>query len=928
MLRGVGTVVAAALIAVALVAIIVFAYYMLDLLRSYQTSLAEIAGTKAAASLLAGGVTGWYLDSTTTLRIHLESSNPYTILVTTVSILWSDSTYTVYDPRNTPTASFTATVDTGAASYTVDQLPIAMGPGYTVDIYIDKTVLGKTGVDVKTVSVTLSASPVVAVVPLKDYYQLYPNATTVAANATQPPAASLYALLASAPGDYTKTWRGETVAAIPVSLYGNVTDYTVETGALVSGAASSLQAAGDGDTMTVEAEKSIVVDAITVGDNLVYAEDFNTRDVFAAGAWATVGGNWSWGPGYGYDGTPGINQSDTTAEGGVGGEYIAYTNEEPAPANAAYYILAHVKTGNIRFEDTYHDIILYDPGTGFLYTYSLYVRQGGGTARYLEIWIYDPNNGWTLLNYTAATITLDTWYTALVHYDPATGWMNFTAIDEAGNWWSVTYTDTTFTPTRMGVGTYNTTANFDNFIVSWADPRYVNVTVTLDGSPVDGWTVELYNSTGGLVASATTDAQGVAVLDVTWQPIVSGAVFKIYNSTGALVAEAPLSLYTGVDTAYGGNTYNISLKTVYKLSLISYTNASTDAVKVGAAAVFTANTSSSYTVSIYNWDTSLWTPLASGTAAQGETVSLEKLLPAAGLVADNGTVKIRLTLYSDTPLSATVDMLNSIYIVYRLEQGTYLVVAVGGTGSIEVYRDTGTSLQYLYTIPASTTFNASATIAVNPANSTIILVNTTGVYTAPIQPDAKWSPVTSSCNASTLGGVEAEVVNASGTPILIVLRGGGDEYCTVDLASNTTLSTGSLSAALASNITLDPTLAYPASAATGHNETAYFLAYNQTSTTPVILKADATPTGAVAWSPYATAPGSRSTGLAATPTALWILLERGSLYRVTPTSTILVNETLPIVPWGPGDRLEDYNTTHLLWIRADDTREAWLIEKS
>ena len=201
--RAIGTVIGAVLLAILLVALVGFIVYTLDQIRSFYTQLSEITGTKASAALLASGITGWYRNNATTLHIHLESRLPFAVQVTTVSVVWTDDTYTVYDHANTPATGFTATVNDTSTVYTVDRLPIPLGPGYTVDIYIDNG-----GKDVETVAVTLSSSPVVAVVPLKSYEELYGTggAASIVINASV--LGTLAGHLERAAYDWTKTWLG------------------------------------------------------------------------------------------------------------------------------------------------------------------------------------------------------------------------------------------------------------------------------------------------------------------------------------------------------------------------------------------------------------------------------------------------------------------------------------------------------------------------------------------------------------------------------------------------------------------------------------------------------------------------------------------------------------------------------------------------
>jgi len=242
--RGVGTVIGAALLALLLLAALGFIYYLVSAMTEFYQELSGILGEKTGAPLLASGISGWWRQAGSTLQVHLENGNPAAVLVTSVTVLWSDGTVTVYDRNNATAPAFTATVAApGGAATAAGGLPLALGVSYTADIYIDTG--GRT---TDRVYVTISASPVVAVIPLRNYYELYPNATAInATNLTLPYDIKLL----------PEPLNGETVAVRayaatlsqprpiqPVSI-------TVIEGTLIAGSASDL-AASDNSYVVVE----------------------------------------------------------------------------------------------------------------------------------------------------------------------------------------------------------------------------------------------------------------------------------------------------------------------------------------------------------------------------------------------------------------------------------------------------------------------------------------------------------------------------------------------------------------------------------------------------------------------------------------------------------------------------------------------------
>lgn len=911
--RALGTVIGAVILAVLILAVLGFIYYLVSSTAEFYQQLAMVLEKKTSAPLIASGVDGWWRQVGDTLEIHLENGNPTAVLVTTVTILWSDGSSTVYDHYNATPPAFTATVTAPDGTSTAEnRLPLTLGVAYTVDMEIETG--GKTA---DKVYVTLSASPVVAVLPLKNYNQLYPNATVVAGNLSL--AASPYPGIAHELLDWTKTWRGTVTGYTVADLNGSVERYSVNTGIQVSGDTASLNAT-DGNYLVVDAQQAITLQDFQVtADNLIYATDFDAGDPFAAGNWSYTGGSWSWGSSIGYNGTGGVQQTDSAASGGIadGYEVIAYPVGNNASTTRAYYVMAHV------FAETgYDDIVLYDNTGSYVYTYSIDLRDG-----YFDLWLYNSRR-WNSLNYTTPSPSANTWYTSLAYYDPA-GRLVATFIDGSGNTYVVTADDNTFIPASYAIGTYGGTAVFDDFIVSYGNPRYLNITVTLDGAPVQGWTVEVVADNGWRV-SATTGSDGTAVLDVTWHPIIRGARVRIYNSLGGLVADFYASDFIAGGTLYGGNRYTAALATSYVADTASYATVDTAGLlEAGAWYVFTANVSGSYRLLVYNWTSNAWRQVASGTLAAGQVLSYRVLYPASSGVVNSGnsTVAARIVFTASTPARVSVDMLNAAYRKSIESTFTALLVARGGGSSVDVYLDNGTGLQYLYSIDASTVFNGSATIAYDMRDNLLLLVNQTGVYAARLEPGAVFTPVTAACTA--LAGVEAEAVNTTSNAYLVVLRGGGgDTYCIVDLSTNST-TTGSLSQSLGENVAVDTAHLYPASASTPDASTAYFLVYSSDRARPEIVSIDASSisSGSPGFSHAADPPGGYSAGLAAGPDGtLWLALARGGVYHSNSTGGFQrLNAVLGFTPWGPGDRLEYYNATALLFVRADGTTEAYLV---
>ncbi len=911
--RAIATIIGGVLLAIALLAILALYFYLNTQQKELLNTLSQAAQEKISTQLLASEIWGYYITGPGILRITIESNAPRAVTITSIVILWDNQTTLVIDRYTELGTTITMTLtSTSGATTTVTRLPVTMAPGDQLDI----TINGAT--QPITISISLSASPAVAVITIRNYYQLYPNTTLAPLNVSI--ISRIYTLLASIASNWTKTWRGILAAYAKATNSSKVYSYTIPVGVRVSGNNASL-AYLDGNVLQVDTSQSIVVSNFTIlQNNTIYATDFDEGDIFANGAWSTNGGTWIWAQGTGYDNTAGINQVSTSTGGGLSnsGEYVAYPVSVTAPSSEPYYVAVHVYTIS-----GYDDIVLFQDNSR-LYELSIYIDAGR-----IEIWRNDggPYN-WRILNSSNGPSAKNVWYTSIAYYDPNTGELRLTVVDQALNIYTVSATDTSFIPDGIGVGTWGGRARFDDFIASYANPRYLNISVLLDGSPVSGWRVEVYNGSGYLVASGTTDSNGIAVLDVIQQPVIDNAYIKVYNSNGELIEGFRVSDYLSTGRLYGGNLYEIDLATGYRAVVKSYAviPSGINILSITALYDVTCNETGIYKLMIYNWTSSSWVKLAILSLSGGAVLSYSKSFDADTDVVNpiNNTVLLQID-YTTTagPASLSIDRLNANYTYLYSSTFTGLLIAVGGESKVDLYRDTGTGLVYEYSIDTNTVFNGSATITYDAYTNTLLLVNATGVYAAKLRgPDTTFTLVTQSCVG--LAGVEAEAVNTPSKSYLVVLEGGGtDIYCIVDLSTNST-TTGSLSEALGSTVVLDPSLVYSASANDQIGANAYFLVYNNDTGVPIIVKTSSTQPGT--WSIYSVnVPGSHVVGLTGYENTLYLLLEHGGLYSLNGNETDVIQGIISFNPLGPGDRLEYVNATTLLFIRADNTRETYLV---
>jgi len=265
----------------------------------------------------------------------------------------------------------------------------------------------------------------------------------------------------------------------------------------------------------------------------IYYNDFSS-DPFATGSLRAVTCQWTWNSSLG---AVSIEANQTTYS--LGGECVAVANASiynyTAAGHAVYigYLVWRSPFAGGAVFGFFDTVYLNESIINYMYTAGLgFETLSGRTGDnvYETLFYYDDVNYWTLLNYTSIGTSNLTEYNYLSYV--ASKLDTSTRELEVHSHGYTTETSIRgryrFYPSLAGMGWYTNTTSvtgevyYDNLVITVDHPVWlVNVTGLLPG-----WTVYLYNSTGGLVASATADSSGVAVLSVA-PPLVD-----LYSSPG------------------------------------------------------------------------------------------------------------------------------------------------------------------------------------------------------------------------------------------------------------------------------------------------------------------------------------------------------------------------------------------------------------
>jgi hypothetical protein len=292
-------------------------------------------------------------------------------------------------------------------------------------------------------------------------------------------------------------------------------------------------------TGSVDDSKSFTVYAMDLYLKARSALTFTGFESLPSG-WSSIGGSWS------------------IVSGGVEGNALQGVDDDTGLGKASIYYWASSISGYSSLRaivqvktaaglERLGLALLVD--TSRLYTIDL---DFTGKDQAFEIQYYDGNK-WQVVANAAYKPALNVWYAIYLEWSWSGSSNVFSAVlyDASGNQLA-SIPATSYTgprPAYIGLVTdgKNKAGLFDNFVVATGDPRYVVVS-----GLQQGWTVELRDASGALVASATADSSGTARLFVAARPIVANAKVTVRDAQGAVVIERTFSQVVGGDEyAYG-----------------------------------------------------------------------------------------------------------------------------------------------------------------------------------------------------------------------------------------------------------------------------------------------------------------------------------------------------------------------------------------
>ncbi len=984
--RGLGSIVGAVILAVVLLAVIGFFIAVFRQVNTYTRAVMTLAEQRAAATLAAKSLVAWWrVDYPATGDLYINATNTYsqTIVVTGVTIVWSDGSYTILDQHNGTLANIgvTAEVKTASTTSTYTSFPIPVPPGASLILVLNGYAVGRSPA---TVSIALTAASQAAAAAARNYYLLYPNVT---ANVTVPAVAYLSANVTQLQHTAlagTNTWLG--LANIPHALTrsGTVYQATVPLGTLQAGTAASLQTV-DGNNLTATPQLLLAL----WENNTIYYDDFATNP-FTAGRLVNSPYNtfnWTYDAAshaivvshpltsyvlantsgvYSANNTaisaayvPGINLGSTRPFYSLVVGNVTETRAEATPSYRAtgFYAYAYVYTlhyVNGRLGGLHY----YSPASGYGYAckyfninYTYFLNNQGSLTTQGPAYAFGPDIVYiygvneTVLNSSLVNgVSFGRRY-AIEGYIGLNGFKRSILYNRTGYINSTKIVNATLTSGTIGVEVYtiirnmytggaagallggtNNYARIDfldnltytiNYVVfSWANPRFVNIT-----GLTPGYSVVLLNSTGGVVASAAVDAAGEAALNVTMEPVVRDATIEVYDSAGNLVLS-----YKPSEPVVGGNVY----RAAYGVAVDSYVSVNTTGLLkptlINVSYSFQASAPVNATIYIYDWVAGSFVPVKTMLNVYGSYGYVALTAGLQDYIASNGTILLRLYVYSANSFSLEVDELNANLtgLFQTSTPGYALFEAVGGSSLVDAYSVSlnplsgNVSLYYVESIDAGTLFNGSAAISYDPRTGNLTLVNASGVYVAVPAPGAGWQLLVpgSECRA-TGPGARIIAYNTSTTTYLLVVPGEGNTTgCLISYTTPSSVAVQPLS------LPAEPT-AYTVDALDSSTGTAYLLLYDPTAAQAVIYPYSF---ASGTWGSPVPAPGVYSVGMAWNGSGLYVLYERGSLYYIDPVtgSSTYIPVQLPFYPFGAGDRLE-YYSGWLLFVRADGTNELWEI---
>jgi len=255
------------------------------------------------------------------------------------------------------------------------------------------------------------------------------------------------------------------------------------------------------------------------------------------GSWSVVSGGWSGNALQGVDDDKGPGG----AEGKGGKRYISvyywgqslWSYADPAGGISAVVKL-HFGSGD---SNVYRGFALLDSTLSKLYEVSVFRR-----GQRAQILLRKLEGGWIDIDMSNETRCGDGWYTLYLGFSQAsTATLVGELYDSSGRRLAgVTRSiPASFQPAYLALMVDGRTGLFDDLVVAAGDPRYVVVR----GLP-QGWRAELYLGST-LVAAASADPSGTAVLPVAHYPILRGASLVLKDASGGQVLSRSFDVVGG-----------------------------------------------------------------------------------------------------------------------------------------------------------------------------------------------------------------------------------------------------------------------------------------------------------------------------------------------------------------------------------------------
>ena len=164
--KGISSIVGIAALILIFIAIVAFLLTLLYRLADFTQSISKILEERAESESITRAVHGTWSYRDSSLTISITSQYPQAVLITGITIVFTDGTKLTLSKYNTTLDKLYATITKPNNKQTTTnlQLPIALGPGHTVEIQIpDNYVRNK---KILTVTITLANPSTLVALPI------------------------------------------------------------------------------------------------------------------------------------------------------------------------------------------------------------------------------------------------------------------------------------------------------------------------------------------------------------------------------------------------------------------------------------------------------------------------------------------------------------------------------------------------------------------------------------------------------------------------------------------------------------------------------------------------------------------------------------------------------------------------------------------